>query len=120
MRASCAGVPVHGAAYGHTTSQAFAIEAARWGGGQTAAKRLRRANVLTCGIGLPIAAVSGDVNGLRIGTPEIVRAGMGPEHMEELAGLILRALLGNEEPEAVAASASAMRRRFEGVHFVRG
>ena len=113
------GLPVHGAAYGYTTSQAFALEAARWGGGQAAAKRLRRANILSCGIGLPIAAVAGDVNGLRLGTPEIVRAGMGPEHMEELAGLIVRALIGNDEPEAVATSARAMRRRFEGVRFVR-
>ena len=116
---AAAGLPVHGAAYGYTTSQAFALEAARWGGGQAAAKRLRRANILSCGIGLPIAAVAGDVNGLRLGTPEIVRAGMGPEHMEELAGLIARALIGNDEPEAVATSARAMRRRFEGVRFVR-
>ena len=113
------GLPVHGAAHGFTTSQAFALEAVRWGGGQAAAKRLRRAGLLTSGIGLPIAPVPGDANGLRVGTPEIVRAGMGPEHMEELAGLILRALIGNEEPEAVAAEARAMRRRFKGVKFVR-
>jgi len=113
------GLPVHGAAYGFTTSQSLAVEAARWGGGHAAAKRLRRAGLLTCGIGLPVAPVAGDANGLRIGTPEIVRAGMGPEHMDELAGLIVRALIGNEEPEAVAAAASAMRRRFTGVKFVR-
>ena len=53
------GLPVHGAAYGYTTSQSLAIEAARWGGGHAAAKRLRKANILTCGIGLPIAAVAG-------------------------------------------------------------
>ena len=42
-----------------TTSHQFAIEAARYGGGQTAAKLLRRANLLTCGIGLPGAAGAG-------------------------------------------------------------
>ena len=42
---------------------------------------LRQANILTCGIGLPIAPVEGDVNGLRIGTPEIVRWGMTPDDM---------------------------------------
>ena len=114
-----AGLPVHGAAFGFTTSQAFALEAARWGGGHAAAKRLRRANILSCGIGLPIAAVARDANGLRLGTPEIVRAGMGPEHMAELAGLIVRALIGNEEPEAVAQAASALRQRFKGVRYVR-
>ncbi len=119
MALAAAGLPVHGAGYGFTTSQALAVEAGRWGGGHAAAKCLRRANILTCGIGLPIAAVDGDANGLRIGTPEIVRIGMGPEHMGELAGLIVRALIGNEEPEAVAEAASAMRRRFTGMRFVR-
>ena len=57
-------------------SHQFAVEAAAFGGGQAAAKRLRQANILACGIGLPIAAVDGDVNGLRLGTPEIVRWGM--------------------------------------------
>ena len=114
-----AGLPVHGAAYGFTTSQSLAIEAARWGGGQAAAKRLRRANILASGIGLPIAPVEGDMNGLRLGTPEIVRAGLGPEHMPELAGLIVRALIGNEQPEAVGEAATALRRRFTGVRFVR-
>ena len=69
-------------------SHQFAVEAARFGGGQAASKKLRRANILTCGIGLPLAEIEGDMNGLRFGTPEIVRWGMGPEHMPELAALI--------------------------------
>ena len=72
------GVPVFGRNLGFTTSHQFAIEAARFGGGQTAAKRLRKANILTCGIGLPIAPLANDLNGLRFGTPEIVRRGMTP------------------------------------------
>ena len=40
------------------------------------ARRLRQAGFLACGIGLPIAPVAGDLNGLRLGTPEIVRWGM--------------------------------------------
>jgi glycine hydroxymethyltransferase len=47
-----------------------------YGGGQRAARRLRQANLLTCGIGLPAEPIGHDVNGLRIGTPEIVRLGM--------------------------------------------
>ena len=114
-----AGIPVFAAKSGITTSQAFAIEAKRWGGGQAAAKRLRKANILTCGIGLPIAEVAGDMNGLRVGTPEIVRWGMGAEHMPELARLIARALIGNEEPEAVAAEVTVFRKRFTTLHYVR-
>ena len=113
------GVPVFAREQGFTTSHQFAIEAASYGGGQAAAKRLRRANILTCGIGLPSAPVEGDVNGLRIGTPEIVRWGMTPEHMDELAVLLARALGGDEEPETVAAEVTAFRGRFSELHFVR-
>lgn len=62
------------------------------GGGQAAAARLRRANLLACGIGLPIASVGGDLNGLRLGTPEVARVGMTPADMPELALFITRAL----------------------------
>ena len=113
------GVPVFAREQGFTTSHQFAIEAASYGGGQAAAKRLRRANILTCGIGLPSAPVEGDVNGLRIGTPEIVRWGMTAAHMDELAVLLARALGGGEEPEAVAADVTAFRARFSELHFVR-
>jgi glycine hydroxymethyltransferase len=113
------GVDVHGGDIGFTQSHQFALAAARHGGGQAAARRLRRANVLSCGIGLPVAPVSGDLNGLRIGTPEIVRWGMKAGDMPEIAGLIARALIGNEEPEAVAPAVTAFRRRFTRMHFVR-
>ncbi len=113
------GIPVFAAARGMTTSHQLAIEAARYGGGQAAAKLLRRAHVLTCGIGLPIAPVEGDTNGLRLGTPEIVRFGMGPEHMAELAGYIAEALGGNRAPEAIAHDVSAFRRRFTTLRYIR-
>ncbi|MGI9413355.1 MAG: serine hydroxymethyltransferase, partial [Hyphomicrobiales bacterium] len=111
------GVPVFAKSGGFTTSHQFAIEAAAYGGGQAAAKKLRRANILTCGIGLPMAPVEGDVNGLRIGTPEAVRWGMTPDHMDELAELISRAIGG--DPEAVAADVTSFRQRFTDLHFVR-
>jgi glycine hydroxymethyltransferase len=89
-----AGVPIFAADRGFTTSHQFAAEAARYGGGQTAAKVLRRANLLTSGIGLPGAPVPEDMNGLRFGTPEIVRWGMTPAHMGALGSLIAAALSG--------------------------
>jgi glycine hydroxymethyltransferase len=97
------GLPVFARERGATTSHQFAIEAARWGGGQTAARQLERARLFTCGIGLPIAELAGDVNGLRIGTPEITRLGFEPEHMEELAALMARALDGVPAPEETTA-----------------
>jgi glycine hydroxymethyltransferase len=113
------GLPVHRTSAGFTTSHQLAIEAARWGGGQAVSKHLRRANILACGIGLPIAPIAGDMNGLRLGTNELVRWGMGPEHATELARLMARTLLGNETPEAVASDASALRQRLSKLCFVR-
>ena len=114
------GLPVHGRrSQGFTTSHQLALQAASWGGGQAAAKRLRQANILACGIGLPIDAVASDVNGLRLGTPEIVRFGMGPGHMPELARLIHRALRGNDRPEALAEEVTAFRGSFTSLHFMR-
>ena len=112
------GLPVFAAARGGTVSHQFAIEAARFGGGQAASKRLRRANILACGIGLPVAPVAGDVNGLRLGTPEIARWGMTEADMPELAALIARALAGNEAPEDVAGAVTGFRARFGRLRFV--
>jgi glycine hydroxymethyltransferase len=112
------GIPVFSTRQGRTGSHQFAIEAAPFGGGQTAAKTLRRANILASGIGLPIAGVEGDMNGLRIGTPEIVRWGMTVDDMPALAALIARSLRGNQSAEQMAADVTAFRRRFRDLHFI--
>lgn len=112
------GVPVLAAERGFTRSHQFAVRARGYGGGQTASAKLRQANILACGIGLPEAPVEGDMNGLRLGTPEIVRWGMGPEHMPKLAGLIAEALAAND-PAAIASRVSSFRKRFDKLVFVR-
>jgi glycine hydroxymethyltransferase len=118
------GLPVFAATRAATTSHQFAIEAARWGGGQAAARRLARARLLACGIGLPAPAIAvlpvaaGDVNGLRLGVPEIVRLGMEPAHMAELGALIARALNG-EDAGQLGPEVTAFRQRFHGLRFVR-
>ncbi len=98
-----------------TQSHQFAIEAASYKGGQAAAARLRRANLLATGIGLPIAPVVGDVNGLRIGTPEAARLGMTVADMPALAAFITSAL--SDDPEAVAGDVTLWREQFRDIHF---
>ncbi|MEZ5923958.1 MAG: aminotransferase class I/II-fold pyridoxal phosphate-dependent enzyme [Hyphomicrobiaceae bacterium] len=114
-----AGLPVHKTRRGATASHQLAIEAGRFGGGQTMAKKLRHGNILASGIGLPIADVAGDMNGLRLGTNEIVRWGMAAEHMPELASYLARVLKGNELPEVVAPDVTAFRKTFQKLHYVR-
>ena len=112
------GIPLFKTEQGFTQSHQFAIEAAEFGGGQNAARHLRKANILTCGIGLPIADVAGDMNGLRLGTPEIVRWGMNVDHMSQLAQLIVRAL-NSDKPEDLADEVTAFRQSFNRLHYIR-
>jgi glycine hydroxymethyltransferase len=111
------GLPVFSTARGTTQSHQFALEAAAFGGGQTAAKKLRKAGFLACGIGLPIATVPGDMNGLRIGTPELVRRGIAISNVPQLAALIAEGLRSND-PDAVAPRTAAFRQAFTGLHYI--
>lgn len=96
------GLPVFAIGRGATTLNQFAVKAAAFGGGKAASKMLRKAGFLPCGIGLPLPKVPGDMNGLRIGTPELVRRGVTPA----------------DAPGAVAPRTRALRARFRGLHFV--
>ena len=111
------GLPVFKAGGTATRSHQFALRAADFGGGQAAARHLRQAGFLACGIGLPLAPVPGDMNGLRLGTPEIVRRGMTPEHAPVMARLIARALR-SPEPAGLRAETAAWRQQFDGLHYV--
>lgn len=114
---SAEALPVFATCKGITASHQFALEAAAFGGGQAASRKLRQAGFLACGIGLPIAPVEGDMNGLRIGTPELVRWGMTEADMPELAKLIAEALRSND-PTAMAQKVAAWRGTFDTMHFV--
>jgi len=111
------GIPVFARAQGFTNSHQFAVEAAAFGGGQAASRRLRRAGFLACGIGLPAPEVAGDLNGLRFGTPELVRWGVGTGDIEEIAALVAQALHA-DEPAALAPQVRRLRARFGNLHFI--
>ncbi|WP_372885350.1 serine hydroxymethyltransferase [Shimia sp.] len=114
-----AGVPLFTTRAGATQSHQLAIRAATYGGGQTASRALRRAGFLACGIGLPEADLPGDLNGLRIGTPELVRWGMSAAAAPRLAGMIAAAL-SSPDPDALAPETADWRRSFERLHFING
>ena len=112
------GVPVFGSARGFNDSHQLAVIAEGYGGGHKAAQHLRAANILASGIGLPIAPVAGDFNGLRFGTPEIVRWGMTASDMPALADIIVDAL-ASDNPESLAQRTTAFRQQFQTLHFIR-
>jgi len=107
---TASGVAVHKAGNVHTRSHAFAIKAGAKGGDATA-RHLRKANILTSAIGLP---AGGDA-GVRIGTNEMVRWGMGVDDVAQLAELIVAGL--GDAPEAVAPKVTAFRKRFDSLHY---
>jgi glycine hydroxymethyltransferase len=111
------GIGIFAADKGFTTSHQFAILAAPYGGGQTAAKRMGQAGLLACGIGLPVAPVDGDLNGLRIGTPEIVRLGMKVKDMQTLAEFIAKSLNPSSNPDEIRKEVTEWRKQFSGVHY---
>ncbi len=111
------GVPVFETAQGATSSHQFAIKAAAYGGGQTASKHLRKAGFLACGIGLPIEAVTGDMNGLRIGTPELVRWGVDMKDVDPMCDLIAEAL-ESHDPTSMAPRVRDWRETFKTLHYI--
>lgn len=116
-RLMAAGLPVHAAARGGTRSHAFALEAACWGGGQAAAKRLRAAGFLASGIGLPVPPVPGDLPGLRLGANELVRWGVTAADLPEIASLFVRALT-EDEPARLAPGTARLRAGFDRLNFL--
>ena len=113
------GIPVFARSRGFTASHQFAVEAAAFGGGQAASKKIYKAGFLACGIGLPIDPVAGDLNGLRIGTPELVRWGVTRDTVGPIAQLVARALRAND-PSSLADEVAALRRGYDTVHFTQG
>ena len=107
-------VPVFFGALGHTQSHQFAVLADKYQGGQEVSKLLRKSGFLACGIGLPVQDIEGDMNGVRFGTPELVRWGMKAKHSNKLAGLVAKALEGQNVSDQV----SEWRRTFNKIHFV--
>lgn len=114
------GLPVFAVAgKGFTRSQHVAIAAEQFGGGTAASRILEKANILASGIGLPLPTVEGDFNAIRLGTQEITRWGMRPEHMGEVAALIGRVLLDGDDPTAVQQEVITFRKRFTDLHYIR-
>ena len=105
---------------GFTASQHVAVAAHEYGGGDTAARTLEPAGLLTSSIGLPLPPMpDGQGNALRLGTQEVVRWGMTPSDMPAVADLVGRVLVDGEPAEHVRPDARALRAAFDTLHFVR-
>jgi glycine hydroxymethyltransferase len=115
---AAAGLPVAGRPPDYTQTHHLALDARRWNGGTLAARLLEPANILATGIGLPLPEISGDQNGLRLGVQELVRWGLGPAEMPDVASFLARILLRGEEASTLRDEVVAFRARFQELCYI--
>ena len=114
------GVPILGAHKGFTRTHQVIADVREFGGGLAVAHRLAEANIITNKNLLP-----GDTpqdwdrpSGLRIGTTEVTRLGMGEIEMRAIADMIAGVLVEGREPEHVRQEALELRAGFQTVKYV--
>ena len=61
-------------------------------------------------------AMSGP-SGLRLGTPELTRIGMGVDEMQDVAKFFARSLFSEENPEAVKSDIAQFKSEFQTVRY---
>jgi glycine hydroxymethyltransferase len=82
------------------------------GGGEEVARRLSTAGIITNKNLLPGDTSSKHPGGVRLGTPEVTRVGMGPSEMVGIAELFDALLHKGRSPATVAEEAAELKRPF--------
>lgn len=99
---------------GFTASHQVVVNVERQGGGDPIAKKLEKANIILNKNIIPNDTDNPDKpKGLRIGVQEMTRFGMKEAEMKEIAGLIARVAIQEEDPEKVGSDAAKLRERFQ-------
>jgi glycine hydroxymethyltransferase len=113
------GIPVLGAHKGYTRTHQVIADVRQFDGGLDVATRLARANIITNKNLIPAdRAEDWDrPGGLRMGTIEVTRLGMGPEEMETIADLMARVLVERQKPEDVGREVVDFRRPFQTLRY---
>ena len=89
--------------YGFTESHQVAVDVTKVGGSSRAATRLEEANIIVNKNLLPgdTVSITNEPSGIRIGTQELTRIGMGTSEMDAIADFFKRIVLDSESPESV-------------------
>lgn len=103
------GFTVAGQGRGFTDSHHVAVDVAALGGGRVAMDRLAEAGVYLSAIGLPWQADGEPDRGLRIGTQEVVRRGLGEPELRQVAALMADLLLRDADPRTVRKAVARIR-----------
>jgi glycine hydroxymethyltransferase len=113
------GVPMLGAHKGFTRSHQVIADVRGFGGGLVAAQKLAEANIITNKNLIPSDRPEDwdRPGGLRIGTTEVTRLGMGPAEMERIADLMASILVEGRDPADVKRQAIELRAGFQQVRY---
>lgn len=113
------GVPVLGAHKGYTRTHQVIADVREFGGGLEVAHRLAEANVITNKNLLPNDSPEDwdRPSGLRIGTTEVTRLGMGEVEMRAIADMIAGVLVEGRDPAHVRAEALELRAGYQRVRY---
>ncbi|MDJ0274662.1 MAG: serine hydroxymethyltransferase [Nitrososphaerota archaeon] len=106
---------------GFTESHQVLVDVSRLMGGKEAEFLLERAGIVVNRNLLPkdylLKTDYRNPSGIRLGTQEVTRLGMGKEEMREIARFISRVLVKREDPEKVRREVAEFRRPFQKVHY---
>lgn len=105
---------------GYTESHQVAVGVGEQGGGKHQAQRLEDAGIVCNMNMLPGDTSPMKPSGLRLGTQELARIGMGPGEMQDVAVFLRRVVLDDEEPVKVARDVEGFRKAFQNVHYCFG
>ncbi len=113
------GIPVLGAHKGYTTTHQVIADVRQFGGGLQVAQHLAKANIITNKNLIPADRPEDwdRPGGLRMGTIEITRLGMGESEMETIADFIARILVERVEPGAVIDDVIAFRQPYQMLYY---
>lgn len=111
------GMRVLGEKLGFTASHTLAVDVSQEGGGAQVALDLEKANIITNKNLLPEDTSPVHPSGIRLGSQELTRLGMGPSEMEAVAELIVRVAAKKEDPARVAKDVAALRREFHTIQY---
>ncbi len=113
------GIPVIGASKGYTRTHQAIANVRSFGGGLDVAHLLARANIIANKNLIP-----GDTpadwdrpGGLRMGTIEVTRLGMGPAEMATIADFMARVLVARESPDSVGEDVIEFRQAYQTLYY---
>lgn len=104
---------------GFTKSHHIVVDVSKNGGGTWVAETLEKANIIINKNLLPWDDIVNARNpsGIRLGTQELTRIGMGRGEMEEIAELFKRVVIGKESVEKVKNDVIEMKKNFREVKY---